>query len=73
MTVVGGVNRLSLMLPSYPPLTQPWDIRESHFCNQDHVPAHCVNTSICPCLHRIKVALGDIVDLVVVDESEGRG
>lgn len=72
LTIIGAVNHLSLMLPSYPPLTQPWDIRESHFCDADNIPEHCANTTICPCAHRLKIALGDVVDMVVVDENQGK-
>lgn len=74
ITVVGAIDRIALKLPSYPPLTQPWDIKESHFCDRYNMPARCAkgNTTICACAHRVKVNLGDIVDVLVVDDREGK-
>lgn len=38
----------------------------------DNVSSSEASTNICFCLHRIKVKLNSIVELVLVDEAEGK-
>lgn len=62
------MNHISLLLPSSPPLTQPFDVPESEYCNADTVTRNC-SQEYCECVHRLKVSLGDVVELVIVDEG----
>lgn len=38
------------------------------FCNETSTPATC-NEDFCECVHRIKVGLGDVVELVLVSNG----
>lgn len=69
---MGAINNLSLVFPDYPPLTQPSDINESDFCDEGQRPSHCVGKRLCSCIHRLRVNLNSIVELIVVDESQGK-
>uniref|UniRef100_T1GHN8 Uncharacterized protein n=1 Tax=Megaselia scalaris TaxID=36166 RepID=T1GHN8_MEGSC len=73
LTINGAMSGISMTYPTYPPLTQPENIDESHFCDENNLPAYCQNKTICPCIHRIKVNLGDIVELVIVDDNNTPG
>ncbi|KAM7364393.1 uncharacterized protein ACRADG_000906 [Cochliomyia hominivorax] len=73
LTIVGAINNLSLVFPDYPPLTQPGNIKESQFCNDLNWPEKCIGNHLCPCIHRLKVELNSIVELIIVDESENVG
>ena len=41
------------------------------FCDQFTKPARCDNSQICNCIHRLKIKLNSIVELIIVDESPG--
>lgn len=69
--MIGNINNITFNFPSFPPLTQPEDVQEEMFCDETNLPEHCVDKSICPCVHRLKVTLNSIVELVVIDESMG--
>lgn len=71
ITIVGAINKLSLVFPDSPPLTQPRDIDETKLCHDDKWPEHCrSNKELCPCVHVLKVKENSLVELIVVDESE---
>ncbi|XP_011194194.2 uncharacterized protein LOC105219623 [Zeugodacus cucurbitae] len=70
LTIVGAINNLSFVFPSYPPLTQPEAINDTQFCTELERPAACRGNRLCPCVHRLRVRLGSIVELILVDETE---
>lgn len=67
--LIGNINNITFNFPPFPPLTQPEDVREEMFCDEMNLPERCNGKAICPCIHRLKVALNSIVELVVIDES----
>lgn len=69
---MGAINNISFTYPPISLMTQPHEIDESSFCDEFHLPAHCFGRSQCPCIHRIKVSLGELVELVLIDESDGK-
>lgn len=64
----GAINNISFHFPEVSLLTQPENVKENMFCDENSVPPSCYN-KICSCVHRIKVKLNSIVELVVVDEA----
>jgi hypothetical protein len=68
IVAVGAIDNITFAFPSFPLLTQPDDVKESLFCDENNRPERCNDMQICSCIHRIKVALNSIVELVVVDE-----
>lgn len=69
--LVGAINNISFMFPSFSPLTQPENLDDKLFCDENSLPESCAGRQICPCTHRLKVKLNSIVELVVVDETAG--
>lgn len=68
--LIGAINNLSFVFPSFPVLTQPGEIQFDTFCDEQNVPARCTNIEFCPCTHRLKVKLNSIVELTIIDETE---
>lgn len=64
---IGVVNNISFVYPSMPLLTQQDDYDESIFCNETTKPPTCNMNTTCRCVYRVKVELGAIVELVIVD------
>ncbi|KAL3872010.1 hypothetical protein ACJMK2_039981 [Sinanodonta woodiana] len=62
------MNRITFTFPNSPPLTQYNDVPETVFCNESSVPADC-KMEFCECTHRLKVKVGDLVELVVIGEA----
>ncbi|XP_070173598.1 uncharacterized protein [Littorina saxatilis] len=62
------MNHISLLLPSSPPLSQPGDVPQSVYCNEDNVGKNCT-AEYCECVHKLHVNLGDVVEAVLVDEG----
>ncbi|KAL8596343.1 hypothetical protein ACOMHN_067034 [Nucella lapillus] len=63
------LNHISFLIPSVPLLTQFDEVdEEKQFCNAQTVQVHC-ETEYCECTHRLKVALGDVVEIIIVDEG----
>lgn len=58
------------MFPSYSPLTQPEDVKDSDFCDDLSLPQSCDENKICHCVHRLKVKLNSIVELLIYDDRE---
>lgn len=67
--LVGYLNNITYKSPPFPLLTQPEEIREEMFCDDENLPQHCNGRTVCPCLHRLKVKLNSIVEIVLVDEN----
>ncbi|KAK3752522.1 hypothetical protein RRG08_032812 [Elysia crispata] len=62
------INRISSRLPASPPLSQYDDVPESEYCNEFTVQKNCAK-QWCSCVHKVDVALGDLVELIFVDEG----
>lgn len=60
------------MFPSFSPLTQPEEVRDNLFCDEDNIPERCKKEKICHCIHRLKVKKNAIVELTVVDETASK-
>lgn len=66
---VGSINNISLTFPHFPLLSQPDEIDEKIFCDYTNkVDRKCIEkSSVCRCIHRMKVKLGSIVELLIYD------
>ncbi|XP_064615588.1 uncharacterized protein LOC135479627 [Liolophura sinensis] len=62
------INKITLMNPPSPLLFQHQDVPQDLFCDTESVAVNC-STEYCICVHRLHVAIGDLVELVVVDEG----
>ncbi|XP_012944262.1 laccase-1 [Aplysia californica] len=62
------INHITSVLPSSPPLSQFDDVPEDAYCNAESVQTNC-DLDFCSCVHRYQVSLGDLVELVVIDEG----
>ncbi|XP_022087951.1 laccase-like isoform X2 [Acanthaster planci] len=64
------LNHLSFAFPPSPPLTQSRDIPAGEFCTPESMAAakDCVR-EYCECTHTIEVKLGQVVELVLIDEG----
>lgn len=71
--LIGGINNISLVNPPVSILTQPNDVDESMFCDKDNLPSHCKPDQLCNCIHRIKVKLNSVVEMIIVDEARRKG
>lgn len=67
--LVGAVNQISFVFPSISLVSQKDQVTEQMFCDVNNLPASCLPNRLCPCIHRIKIPLNSIVDLVIVDET----
>nr|XP_040232544.2 uncharacterized protein LOC120955589 [Anopheles coluzzii] len=68
---IGVTNNISMVFPDFPLLTQPELIGgDGMFCNNTHRPARCKPHHACFCLHRLKVALNDVVEMSLIDDAE---
>ncbi|ETN61043.1 multicopper oxidase [Anopheles darlingi] len=65
----GAINDLSFAYPPFPLLTQPEEIDESMFCTNGTRPARCADRQLCTCIHRLKIELGDLVELYILDRT----
>jgi hypothetical protein len=70
VVLIGAVNNLTFNFPSISLLSQTDEIKEDMFCNSTYRPASCEGLQICPCVHRIKIELDSLVELIIVDETE---
>ncbi|XP_036324933.1 laccase-2-like [Rhagoletis pomonella] len=70
LTIVGAINNLSFIFPNYPPLTQPEVMNDTQFCTELERPVSCLGNRLCPCVHRLHIHYGSIVELILVDETE---
>lgn len=68
VVLAGAINKISLEFPSSPLLTQLDQLSDVEFCSESEFPLKCQSSEVCRCVHRIKVPLGAIVELVIVDE-----
>lgn len=73
LVLVGAINNITMTFPPFSLLTQPEEIKEGMFCDEKSIPERCTKNGIqlCPCIHRLKIELNSIVELVIVDETAG--
>lgn len=66
---VGSFNNISLTPPHFSLLSQPNEIDEKMFCDYTNMKGRkCIEKSgVCRCVHRLKVKLGAIVELLIFD------
>ncbi|CAG5132069.1 unnamed protein product, partial [Candidula unifasciata] len=62
------INGITSLLPPAPPLTQLDDLPQDIFCNKETVQQDC-KQDWCVCVHRHQLALGDLVELVILDDE----
>ncbi|XP_072013206.1 uncharacterized protein [Amphiura filiformis] len=65
------LNHVSFTFNSRPPLTQSKELSEEDFCTPDTIknyPKNC-SAEYCECTHIVNAQLGQVVELVVVDEG----
>lgn len=71
---IGTFNNISLKFPAFPLLTQPDDIDEAMFCHENTTEGKfCFDNKFltaCRCIHRIKLDLNSIVELVLVNVDD---
>lgn len=60
-------------MPNFALMSEPWNVKEEMFCDtQNKMSKTCVNeTMFCHCIHRLKVKLNSIVELVLIDIQDG--
>ncbi|XP_013415315.1 laccase-4-like [Lingula anatina] len=61
------INHISNIFPPSPPMTQYGDIPKDLFCNEE-TRSNCTET-YCECVHMLEVKLGQVVEIVMVDEG----
>lgn len=62
------VNNITFKMPMSPVLSQFEDLSEEMFCNETSPPMRC-ESEFCECVHRIKVSVNDIVELVLISDG----
>lgn len=70
---VASINGISFQPPPISLQSQFDEINNSgiNFCSRDKLPKTCIGMSrqYCNCVHLIKIPLGSIVELIIVDET----
>lgn len=62
------INGISSRQATSPPLTQFDDVPQYLYCNEWTVQQDC-SKEWCSCVHKVEVTLGDLVEIVLVDEG----
>lgn len=57
-----------MRMPSFPPLSQPEDIKPDTFCNDETIQKNC-EEEFCGCTHVVKLPLFRTVEILLVDEG----
>ncbi|KAH9491785.1 hypothetical protein Btru_029498 [Bulinus truncatus] len=63
------INWISSQMPPSPPLSQYDDVPEDLYCNAETVHKQCTK-EWCACVHKYDLNLGDLVELVILDEGK---
>ncbi|KAK0060978.1 laccase-1 [Biomphalaria pfeifferi] len=63
------INWISSQMPPSPPLSQFDDVPEELFCNAEKVKKQCTK-EWCACVHKYDLNLGDLVELIILDEGK---
>ncbi|XP_061163506.1 uncharacterized protein LOC133172595 isoform X2 [Saccostrea echinata] len=64
------INRISYSAPPSPPLTQYTKDLEDIFCDGTSFKDKNCKKEFCECTHRVKIKLGEVVEMVLVDEGK---
>lgn len=72
VNIMGAINNVSLSFPSFPLLTQIDNINDDTFCDDHSLPRDCIDKNQCPCTHRLKIELNELVEFIIVDETKGK-
>lgn len=64
---MGSFNNISLTLPHFSLLSQPNEIDENIFCDMQNKVNKPCTAGICRCVHRLKVKIESIVELLIFD------
>lgn len=77
VNLMGGINNITFRFPSFPLLTQPDEIREDMFCDEDSLrTAECSadksGGQLCACIHRLKIKLNSIVEMIIIDDHPSK-
>jgi hypothetical protein len=71
---VATVNNITFEFPSFPLLSEKQRIDESMFCDVTNMKRKsCIRNldlTVCKCLHRLKVKLNDIVEIVAINLAD---
>ncbi|KAJ8303182.1 hypothetical protein KUTeg_019578 [Tegillarca granosa] len=62
------INHITYYKPPSPPLSQFKHV-EKYFCNEDELKEDCTK-ELCECTHRVKVNIGEVIELILVDEGK---
>ncbi|XP_064639307.1 uncharacterized protein LOC135494912 [Lineus longissimus] len=63
------INNITMALPPSPPLTQEEDIPKDLMCPPYNGTGSYCNKEFCECTHMIEVKLGQLVELVLIDNG----
>ncbi|WAR12214.1 LAC2-like protein [Mya arenaria] len=63
------MNKITYTMPESPVLTQYGELKEDVFCNETSIGKDCTQ-EFCECVHRLKVAVGDVVELVLISDGK---
>jgi hypothetical protein len=71
---IGVMNNISISFPDFSLVSQPEDIDEEMFCDWSKLNElnRIGNSSVYQCVHRLKVKLGSIVELLIYDVEDSR-
>lgn len=61
-------NHISMKMPSVPLLSQRDSISSDMFCDHKSL-TNCTDNVQCECTNVIKIPLGDVVELILIDEG----
>lgn len=64
------MNYISFKFPSFPLLTQPYDIDSDTFCTEKEL-RECTSKSLCYCTQRLAVPLNAVVEMIIIDSTPG--
>lgn len=62
------INRITFMSPPSPALSQ-YHRASQYFCDEKDFQVDC-KSQLCECTHRLKVRVGEVVELVMIDEGK---
>ncbi|PSN35801.1 hypothetical protein C0J52_21815 [Blattella germanica] len=71
--ITSCVNNISMVSPPSPILSQPHDIPSNLFCPKGDKPTPVCGKEFCECFHLIKIPLGAVVQILLVDAGRVPG
>jgi hypothetical protein len=71
---IGSINNITFHYPAFPLLLEPDVVREYMFCDEHSINYdNCLtyeDSTMCPCIHRIKFDLNSIAELILVNMKD---